>query len=84
MPSIKVNPPSTPPDRGVSETELNIWCDELEVCLSQEKDLAVFLPGEPYENWESQEVNEKRLTGLKGANLDLIPTRDAIKDSETN
>ena len=54
MPTIKVYPPNQLPDRGVSETEFNIWTEELEVYLSQEKDFDVFLPGEPYKEWKSQ------------------------------
>ena len=82
MPSIKVYPPSQLPDREVSETAFNIWTEELEVYLSQEKDFQVFLPGEPYATWESQETRSTRLQALKGAELDLKRDRDATKDVE--
>ena len=81
MPFIKVYPPSQLPERGVSETEFNIWCEELEVYLSQEKDFTVFLPGEPYDTGESQEINTLRLYALKGNELDLVATRDDSKDN---
>ena len=42
MPTIKIYPPSQLPDRLVSETHFNIWLEELEVYLSQEKDFEVF------------------------------------------
>ena len=45
MPSIKIYPPTPPPDRNVNETQFNIWTEEIEVYLSQEKDFAIFLPG---------------------------------------
>ena len=50
--------------------------------LSQEKDFTIFLPGEPYETWESQEINTLRLSALKGNELDLLATRDDSKDNE--
>ena len=43
MPSLKIYPPSQLPDRDVTETQFNIWQEELEVYLLQEKDYAVFL-----------------------------------------
>ena len=64
MPTIKIYPPSQLPDRGVSETQLNIWCEELEVYLMQEPDFAQFLPGRKYHEWESKEVNENRIARL--------------------
>ena len=71
MPSIKVYPPNQLPDRGVNETQFNIWVEELEVYLSQEADYRVFLAGEDYAVWESQENNPARLTDLKGSDIVL-------------
>ena len=65
MPSIKIYPPTPLPDRNVNETQFNIWTEEIEVYLSQEKDFAIFLPGALYENWESLEANNRRITALK-------------------
>ena len=48
MPTIKVYAPNQLPDRGVSETQFNIWIEELEIYLSQEADFRLFLPGEAY------------------------------------
>ena len=70
MPSIKVYPPSQLPDRGVNETQFNIWVEELEVYLSQEAEYRVFLAGEDYGVWQSQENNPARLTDLKGSDVD--------------
>ena len=70
MPSIKVYPPSQLPDRCVNETQFNIWVEELEVYLSQEAEYRVFLAGEDYEVWQSQENNPARLTDLKGSDVD--------------
>ena len=61
MPSIKVYAPNQLPDRGVSETQFNIWIEELEVYLSQEEDFRSFLAGEAYAEWEAQENNPERL-----------------------
>ena len=67
MPSIKIYPPSQLPDRNVSETQFNIWTEELEVYLSQEKDFAIFLPGGTYEGWGSFETNNSRIPNLNPA-----------------
>ena len=80
MPFIKVYPSSQLPDRGVSETEFNIWTEELEFYLSQDRNFSIFLPGEPYEMWDSQENYPVRLSQLKGAKLDLITIRDTDED----
>ena len=64
MPSIKIYPPTQLPDRNVSETQFNIWTEELEVYLSQEKDFAIFLPGASYEGWGSFETNNARIVAL--------------------
>ena len=65
MSSIKIYPPRPVPARNVNETQFNIWTEEIEVYLSQEKDFAIFLPGALYENWESLEANNRRITALK-------------------
>jgi hypothetical protein len=69
MPSIKVYPPNQLPDRGVSETQFNIWIEELEVYLSQEPDYRVFLSGEAYADWEAAENNPNRLLNVKGEDV---------------
>ena len=66
MPTIKVYAPNQLPDRGVSETQFNIWIEELEIYLSQEADFRLILPGEAYPEWESHENNLDRLTAVKG------------------
>ena len=65
MPSIKIYPPTPLPDRGVSETSFNIWIEELEVYLGQEKEFEVFLKDGAYEKWESYETNPNRIPALK-------------------
>ena len=65
MPSIKIYPPAQLPDRDVTETQFNIWQEELEVYLMQEKDFAVFIEGGAYDKWESQESNRNRIPNLK-------------------
>ena len=77
MPTIKIYPPSQLPDRLVSETHFNIWLEELEVYLSQEKDFEVFLKGGKYENWESAETNPDRIVEIKpGDRVHVIPGGD--------
>ena len=66
MPTIKIYPPSQLPDRNVSETEFNIWKEELEVYLSQEESFQQFLEDGKYKSWKKQEeaINGNRITDL--------------------
>ena len=64
MRAIKIYPPSQLPTRTLSETQFNIWKEELEVYLSQEKAFKVFLPGQLYEEWESAETYSDRVRAL--------------------
>ena len=64
MPSIKIYPPAQLPDRNVSEIQFNIWKEELEVYLSQEKEFKIFLPGQAYSEWESAEAYNERIRNL--------------------
>ena len=63
--SIKIYPPQKLQDKGVNETQFNIWTEELEVYLTQDDDFSVFLPGGDYEEWLSQETNPERLIAIK-------------------
>ena len=65
MPSMKIYPLAQLPDRDVTETQFNIWQEELEVYLLQEKDFAVFLKDGSYDEWESYETNNNRIPTLK-------------------
>ena len=66
--------------QGVSETQFKIWIEELEVYLSQEERFRVFLEGETYSEWESQETNPDRLVAVKGEDV-ALPDRTAAKDA---
>ena len=61
MPTIKIYPSAKLPDRGVTETQFAIWCEELEVYLSQESDFAQFLTDGKYSTWLSKEINPERI-----------------------
>ena len=80
MPSLKIYPPSQLPDRDVTETQFNIWQEELEVYLMQEKDYAVFLKDGAYDTWESLESNKNRIAALKAE--DIIEADAANNRSE--
>ena len=64
MPTIKIYAPTQLPDRGVSETQFDIWCEELEVYLNQEDEFAQFLPNGKYSTWQSKEANTERIAVL--------------------
>ena len=57
MPSLKIYPPTRLPSSGITETQFNMWQEELEVYLCQEPDFRIFLPSKLYENWNSYEEN---------------------------
>ena len=63
--TIKIYPPSQLPEKGVNETQFNIWTEELEVYLSQDDDFSVFLPGAKYSTWTSFETNPNRIVEIK-------------------
>ena len=69
MPTIKIYPPTQLPDRGVTETQFSIWCEELEVYLSQEAGFAQFLPDGKYPEWVSKESNPDRILELHAEDL---------------
>ena len=69
MPTIKIYPPAKLPDRGVTETQFAIWCEELEVYLSQESDFAQFLTDGKYSTWLSKEINPERIEQLAAEDL---------------
>ena len=72
MPSIKIYPPAQLPDRNLSDTQFNIWREELEVYLSQEKDFKIFLPGQPYAEWESAESYNDRIRHLNENDINAV------------
>ena len=76
MPSIKIYPPTQLPEKKLSETQFNIWREEMEVYLSQEKCFKVFLPGQKYHQWESAESYPQRIRGLD--NTDVITPNHEI------
>ena len=65
MPSIKIYPPNQLPEKKLSETQFNIWREELEVYISQEKCFKIFLPGQQYDQWESAEAYSHRIRNLR-------------------
>ena len=69
MPSIKIYPPNQLPDRNVTETQFSIWCEELEVYLSQEEEFAQFLSEGKYSSWQSKETNPDRIQQLHNEDL---------------
>ena len=71
MPTIKIYPPQQLPDRKVSETQFNIWIEELEVYLSQEESLRLFLPSGQYQRWEAYEENAGRIVNAVGDDVDV-------------
>ena len=82
--SIKIYPPSQLPDKGVSETQFNIWTEELEVYLTQDDNFSVFLPDGDYAEWFSQETNPDRIVAIKPAHQAERPEPDAADVAALN
>ena len=71
MPTLKIYPPARLPSSGVTETQFNMWIEELEVYISQEPDFKMFLPEKLYGSWFSHEVDPNRIPVLK--HRDTLP-----------
>ena len=76
MPTLKIYPPSRPPNSNVSETQFTMWQEELEVYLSHEPEFKIFLPNKSYATWLSYEEDQKRIPELK--------IEDQIQPNEDN
>ena len=87
MPTIKIYPPAQLPEKNLNETQFNIWKEELEVYISQEKCFKIFLPGQPYQQWQSAEEYADRIRELTAAdtvraNREIDEAEAAIKNEE--
>ena len=65
MSSIKIYPPNTLPQEGISDVQFEIWRETLEVYLEIEEKFRKFLPDGRYENWIAAEINDKRILVAK-------------------
>ena len=63
--SIKIYPPMQLPAEGITDTQFQIWKEELEVYFELEPKYIKFLPGGRYESWEAAEMVEGRILGTK-------------------
>ena len=61
MSSIKIYPPNQLPAEGLTDTQFQIWCEELEVYLEIEEKYRKFLPGGTYDKWTAAEENSLRV-----------------------
>ena len=64
MPVVKIKPPEPLPLRDLSEQKFGIWKNQLKAWLASDDTLAVFLPTGTYPQWESEEVNPRRIQQL--------------------
>ena len=76
MPSVKIYPTSRLPNSNVTSTQFEMWKEELEVYISQEAELKIFLPTKLYSSWQSAEENPDRIPELK--------EEDEIQANENN
>ena len=61
MSSIKIYPPNTLPAEGISDTQFQIWTENLEIYLEIESKFRKFLHDGKYSTWTPAEQNEKRI-----------------------
>ena len=80
MPTIKIYPPAQLPEKNLNETQFNIWKEELEVYISQEKCFKIFLPGQPYHQWQSAEEYTDRIRELTAA--DTVRANREINEAD--
>ena len=65
MATIKIYPPKTLPNEGVTDVTFSIWKEELEVFLDLDDRFQKFLPGGTYSTWDAEESSPGRITHLK-------------------
>ena len=65
MATIKIYPPKTLPNEGVTDVTFSIWREELEVFLDLDERFQKFLPGGSYSTWEAEESFPGRITQLE-------------------
>lgn len=74
MSSIKIYPPNTLPAEGISDTQFQIWTENLEIYLEIESKFRKFLHDGKYSTWTPAEQNEKRiLTAIEPDKEDQLP-----------
>jgi len=75
MPGIKIFPPNQLPVRSLSQQQLEQWIVQLEIWLGQDNDMARFMEGGIYQNWQADEVLPNR--------IDNVPNADPKVTAET-
>ena len=78
MPALKIYPPARLPSAKVTETQFHMWQEELEVYLSQDPDLKIFL----YNTWKCYEENPDRIPDLKDSDRVTATGRNARNEEE--
>ena len=82
MPALKIYPPARLPSANVTETQFHMWQEELEVYLSQDPDLKIFLPNKLYNTWTCYEENSDRIPDLKDSDRVTATGRNARNEEE--
>ena len=65
MSGIKIYPPNQLPAEKITDVQFDIWREELEIYLEQEKKFEKFMPGGRYEQWLAAEDNPQRIIQAK-------------------
>ena len=84
MPQIKIHPPKQLPETKISEQEFQDWCNELEIWVGGDRDMARFMQDGIYSEWASQERDPERLAALSPRDPDRpaaeLLNRDDVVD----
>ena len=72
MPGIKIFPPNQLPVRNLSQQQLEQWIVQLEIWLGQDNDMARFMEGGIYQNWQADEVLTNRLQDVVDADPKVV------------
>ncbi len=76
MGTIKCNPPSELPEKGVTDILFDIWKEELEAYLIQDDRMAVFMTNGAYSIWEAFADNPDRIASPAGGDdITFLPAR---------
>ena len=81
MPAIKIHPPKPLPEQAISDQEFQDWQNELEIWLGEDDNMARFMEGGRYANWQSQEHNPDRIQVLHANDPDR-PNEDAANKDD--
>ena len=81
-PIIKLHPPNLLSPKQLTQQQFNIWSIELQLQLGHDKILSHFLPDRLFPAYESEEINQHKISFLSSVNPDRPRPRYLNCDSK--